>query len=130
MNKKTPFDFINSITFSKQDLMLTTADEKEYNSFIVNRGLSLFPDTVLFANEMNKNTGLDKRLQYDFLRTSIRKQKRWSKWPKKANIKDLDIIKTWYGYSDQKAMAALKVLTNEQINIIKENLNQGGKAKN
>ena len=98
-----PFEFINAINYSKKDVMVDDLVEKEYNSFIVNRSLSNFSDTVLYANEMNINHHLDARLQFDFFINIIKKRKRFSKWNKATEIENLEIIKEYYGYSDDKA---------------------------
>lgn len=122
-----PFEFLNSINFNKEDLMVDEQSEKEYNAFLVNRGLSYFQDTVLLANEMNRSHHIDSRLQYDFLRNTVRKRKRFSKWVKKENIKDIDVIKEYYGYSNAKAESILDLLDVDQINHIKEKMSKGGK---
>ena len=77
-----PFQYLNAINDTKQNIMVDDITEKAYNSFMVNRGLSYFKDTVIFANEMNRNHHLDSRLQFDFLINIIRKRKRFSKWIK------------------------------------------------
>jgi len=130
MSKLSPFDFIDSICFSKKDIMETSEDEKVYQSFIINRGLSLFPDTVLFANEMNIANSLSNRMKYDFLRFGIRKKKRYSKWPKKIKNEDINLIKQSYGYNDRKAYDVLKILNKEQLQILREELFQGGTKSN
>jgi hypothetical protein len=84
-------------------------------------------DTVMFANEMNMNHQLHSRLQYDFLLNSVRKRKRFSPWLKKEKIQDLDAVKSYYGYSNEKAQQALKILNKDQINYIKSKLDVGGK---
>ncbi len=101
--------------------------EKKYPPFIINKCLSGFIDTVMFANEMNVNHQLPSRLQYDFLINTVRKRKRFSPWLKKDKINDLDAVKSYYGYSNEKAQQALKILTKEQISFIKEKLDVGGK---
>jgi len=100
--------------------------EKEYPAFLVNRGLSYFQDTIFMANEMNRFTHLDKKLQYEFLLNIIRPRKRFSKWFKKEQNDDIEAIKEYYGYSNAKALQTLPVLSDEQITIIKENLQKGG----
>ena len=97
-----PFDFVNSINYSKKDIM-ETENENEYNSFMVNRSLSYFSDTVGIANEMNIKHHLDNRLQYQFLINIIRKRKRFSKWIKPEIENDIDVVKEYYGYSNEKA---------------------------
>ena len=93
---------------------------------MINRGLSYFPDTILYANEMNMNHHLDKDMQYSFYLNSLRKKKRFSPWLRKDKIKDLECVKQYYGYSNEKASQALKILTKEQINFIKKRLETGG----
>ena len=115
-----------SILQTKEDVMLTDHDEKEYSSFMVNRALSYYRDTVLFANVMNQYPNLDKRLQYNFYKYIIRAQKRpYSKWHKKASNSDLIAVKEYYGYSDAKATEALKILSDDQITEIKKQLYKG-----
>ena len=107
--------------------MIDEYEEKKYPAYIVNKCLAPFPDTLLYVNELNRLHGLDNRLQYDFLLNSLRKRKRFAKWMKVSKIKDLDVIKEYYGYSNEKAKQALDVLTEEQIKIIKIKLTKGGK---
>ena len=101
--------------------------EKKYPTYIINRCLSSFTDTVLFANEMNKNPHLPKRLQYDFYINSVKPRKRFSPWTKKDSIDYLEIVKEYYGYNDDKALQALRVLTKNQLDHIKKALSKGGK---
>jgi hypothetical protein len=122
-------DYLNSINFSK-DYLMDDSDpqwEKKYPSFIVNKCMSGHIDTIMFANEMNLNHQLPTKLQYDFLLNSVRKRKRFSPWLKKEKIQDLDVVKSYYGYSNEKAQQALKILTKEQITFIKQKLDVGGK---
>lgn len=121
-----PFDFVNSINYSKKDVM---ENEKDYNAFLINRSLSYFPDTVLMANEMNLNHHIDARLQYDFLINIVRKKKRFSKWAKADNVENLECVKEYYGYSDEKAKSVLSLLTNEQIELIKTRIYKGGTTR-
>ena len=119
-------EVIPSILQTKQPFMLTEQDEKSYSPFMVNRALSFHRDTVLWANEMNKHPNLDKKLQADFLLNTIRAQKRpYSKWHKKAQSSDLNVIKEYYGYSDAKAEEALKILSDDQITALKKQLYKG-----
>ena len=122
-------DYLNSINHTKEYLMCDEDPtwEKKYPAFIVNKCLSGFIDTVIFANEMNLHHNLPSKLQYDFLLNTIRKRKRFSPWLKKDKINDLDAVKSYYGYSNEKAQQALKILTKEQISFIKEKLDVGGK---
>lgn len=126
-----PFDFLNSINSSKEDLMddLDHQAEKQYLPFMVNRGLSYFPDTVLIANEMNARSFLDNKLQYDFLRLLIRKRKRFSKWHKKDEDDRVKVVKDYYGYSQAKAEQALHLLTDEDIAAMRKELYKGGMTK-
>ena len=120
-----PFDFLNSIN----DIMVDDIAEKAYNSFMVNRGLSYFNDTVLMANEMNMNSHLDSRLQFDFLINIVRKKKRFSKWNKPEVISDVEVVKEYYGYSNEKARQALSLLTADQIIVLKKRVFKGGRRK-
>ena len=121
-------DWLNSINFNKENLIKENPDiVKQYPPFIVNKCLAGQLDTVLFANEMNKYHHLDKDMQYSFLLNSLRKRKRFSPWLRKDKIEDLECVKTYYGYSNEKAQQALKILTPEQLNYIKKKLDLGGK---
>ena len=122
-----PFEYLNAINDTKKDIMVDDIAEKGYSSFMVNRGLSYFNDTVLFANEMNRNHHLDNRLQFDFLINIIRKRKRFSKWMKPETVSDVEVVKEYYGYSNEKARQALTLLTPEQINEIKKKVYKGGR---
>jgi hypothetical protein len=121
-----PFDYTNAITSNKKNLIVDEASEKAYNPFMTNRGLSYFPDTVFYANEMNIKPNIDKKLQFDYLLNSIRSAKRYSKWGKKKEDKDLDLVQEYYGYNHQRAKEALSILSNNQIAMIKEKLEKGG----
>ena len=121
-------DWLNSINFNKEDL--TEDDEhiiKSYPPFIINKCLSGHLDSVLFANEMNKYHFLDKDMQYKFYLNILRKRKRFSPWVRKEKITDLDYVKRYYGYSNEKASQVMKILTPEQISYIKQRLDIGGK---
>jgi len=122
-----PFEYLTAINDSKKDIMIDDIAEKGYNAFMVNRGLSYFQDTILFANEMNCNAHLDNRLQFDFLINIIRKRKRFSKWMKPETASDVEVVKEYYGYSNEKARQALTLLTPEQINEIKKKVYKGGR---
>jgi|TARA_B110000483_G_scaffold131210_1_gene157014 hypothetical protein len=124
-----PFDYLNAINTSKKDIMVDDVSEKAYTPFMVNRGLSYFPDTILYANEMNINHHIDHRLQFDFFINIIKKKKRFSKWAKPINIENLELIKEYYGYSNEKAKSVLSLLNNEQINELKLRMYKGGKRK-
>jgi len=119
-----PFDFVNSINTSKKDLIEEDPKlEKEYSPFLTNKALSYFTDTIGHANYLNMNSHLDNKLQYQYLLNIVRPRKRFSKWVKKLENPDLDIIKQYYGYNDKKATEALSVLSPDQINDIKRRLN-------
>ena len=122
-----PFKFTDAINYTKEDIMIDDITEKAYNPFLINRSLSYFPDTVLAANEMNRNHHLDNRLQFDFFINIIRKRKRFSKWYKPETISDLDAVKKYYGYSNEKARQVLTLLTTEQINELKKKVYKGGR---
>jgi hypothetical protein len=122
-----PFEYLNAINDTKKDIMVDDIAEKNYNAFMVNRGLSYFNDTVLFANEMNMNAHLDNRLQFDFLINIIRRRKRFSKWMKPNTASDVEVVKEYYGYSNEKARQALTLLTPEQIKMIKKKVYKGGR---
>ena len=118
-----PFEFVKSINSTKKDIM---ENEKDYNAFIVNRSLSYFPDTVLYANEMNKYHHADNRLQYSFLINIIRKRNRFSKWNKNIESDNLNIVKMYYGYSNEKARDVLPLIDKQQLDILKDRINHGG----
>ena len=120
-------DWLNSVNFTKDNLIEEDPSViKDYPPYIVNRCLSGHLDTVMFANEMNKFPNLDKDLQYNFFLNTLRKKKRFSPWLRKDKVTDLEIIKQYYGYSNEKALNALKILTPDQINFIKQRLDIGG----
>ena len=120
-------DWLNSVNFTKENLIEEDPSViKDYPPYIVNRCLSGHLDTVMFANEMNKFPNLDKDLQYHFFLNTLRKKKRFSPWLRKDKVTDLEIIKQYYGYSNKKALSALKILTPDQINFIKQRLDIGG----
>jgi len=120
-------DWLNSINFTKENLMEQDPDsKKDYAPYIINRCLSGHLDCILFVNEMNKYSFLDKDLQYNFYLNTLRKKKRFSPWLRKDKVRDLECIKTYYGYSNEKASQALKILSNEQIEFIKQRLDTGG----
>ena len=124
-----PFDYVNSINFTKKNLMKNTANdelaEKDYVPFLTNKSLSYFTDTLLYANEMNRYHFLDKRLQYEFYLNSIRKKKRFAKWAKADDNDELSMISEFYQISLSKAKEAIKILSPEQIKIIKDKMEQG-----
>ena len=123
-------DWLNSINNTKDNLVSDDPNViKSYPPYIVNRCLSSHIDAILFANEMNKNHHLDKELQYSFYLNSLRKKKRFSPWLRKDKVNDLDIVKQYYNYSNDKAMQALKILSREQLDFIKQRLETGGRNK-
>ena len=124
-----PFDFLNAINQTKENIIENDQDEKEYSAFMVNRGLSYFQDSILIANEMNINPHLDSKLQFDFLINMIRKRKRFSKWLKPTVESDIEAIKEYYGYSNEKAHQVLVILSPEEITRIKEKVNKGGRNR-
>ena len=124
-----PFDYLNAINTTKKDIMVDDMSEKSYTPFMVNRGLSYFPDTILYANEMNLNHHIDHRLQFDFFINIIKKKKRFSKWAKPINIENLELIKEYYGYSNEKAKSVLSLFSAEQIADLKQRIYKGGKRK-
>ena len=125
-----PFDYVNSILQNKKNLIIDELTEKEYQPFLVNRTLSYHKDCILYANEMNRRHLTDKKLQYDFLLNTIRSQKRpFAKWIKSEKSEDLECIKQVFGLSDQKAREAKRLLSNEQIQQLKEQTDTGGLRK-
>jgi hypothetical protein len=121
-------DWLNSINQNKKNLIDEDPYlEKEYPPYIINKCLSGHIDCIMYANEMNINHKLSKKLQYDFFINIIRIKKRYSPWVKKEKIKDIEYVKSYYGYSNEKAEQALKILSKEQINFIKQKLDVGGK---
>ena len=116
-------DWLNSINLTKEDL---SENIKSYPPYIVNRCLSGHIDCLMYANEMNIHHQLDKDMQYSFYLNSLRKKKRFSPWLRKDKVTDLECVKSYYGYSNEKASQALKILTKEQLNFIKQRLDIGG----
>jgi len=121
-------DYLNSINFTKKDLMKSDDKDwvKKYPAFIVNKILSGFQDTVMLVNEVNRNHFLDKDMQYSFLLNSIRSKKRFSPFLRASKLKDIDLVKEYYGYSNEKAKTVLDILTKDQLKLIKEKLYKGG----
>lgn len=122
-----PFEFLNDINYGKSNIMVDDIAEKAYAPFMVNRGLSYFQDTVLFANEMNVNHHIDNRLQFDFLINIVRKKKRFSKWAKPEKLSDVEVVKEYYGYSNEKARQASKLLSSEQVDELRKKVYKGGR---
>jgi hypothetical protein len=122
-----PFDYLNTINDTKKDIMVDDIAEKAYASFVINRTLSYFPDTVCIANEMNRYHHLDKKLQYHFLINIVRKRKRFSKWIKPDLDSDIEVVKEYYGYSNEKAQQVHSLLSSEQIEELRKKVNKGGR---
>jgi len=122
-------DYLKVINETKEPLMDTDDEmwEKKYPPFIVNKCLAPFPDTIFLVNEMNLNNHIDKKLQFDFLLNSLRTRKRYTPWLKASKQKNLEYVKEYYGYNNEKAKSALKILNDEQIKTIKDSLNKGGR---
>jgi len=121
--------YLKSLNETKENLMESDDPmwEKKYSPFIINKCLAPFNDTIMLVNEMNMRHHLPSKLQYDFLLNTIRSKKRYAPWVKASKLKDLEYVKEYFGYSNEKAKAALKILDNEQINTIKSSLNKGGR---
>ena len=120
-------DWLNSINFNKNNLIEEDPSQvKEYPPYIINRCLSGHLDTILFANEMNKYPNLDKDMQYNFYLNTLRKKKRFSPWLRKDKVTDLQSVKQYYGYSNEKASQALKILSKQQLEFIRQRLETGG----
>tara|TARA_B100001109_G_scaffold230655_1_gene207319 strand:- start:95 stop:475 length:381 start_codon:yes stop_codon:yes gene_type:complete len=120
-------DWLNSINFNKQNLIEEDPSTiKDYPPYIINRCLSGHLDCVMFANEMNKYSFLDKDMQYSFYLNTLRKKKRFSPWLRKDKVTDLQCVKEYYGYSNEKASQALKILSTQQLDFIKQRLDIGG----
>ena len=122
-------EYLNAINVTKEPLMDSEDEmwEKKYSPFIVNKCLAFFPDTILLVNEVNCMHHLDKKLQFDFLLNSLRTRKRYTPWLKAKKLKNLEYVKEYYGYNNEKAKAALDILDDEQISAIKIKLNKGGR---
>lgn len=120
-------DIIPSILERKNVVLNTPEDDKSYVPFVVNKALSFHADCVLLVNEMNMAHGLDKRLQYQFLIHTVRSWKRpFRKWMKLEKLEDIDLVKAYYNVSDSKAKEYLSILTQDQLNTLKEQMNEGG----
>ena len=121
-------DYLPAINHTKKNLMNSDDPmwEKKYPAFMVNKILSGFSDTIMLTNEMNRNHFLDRDMQFQFLLNSIRSKKRFTPFLKASKIKDIECVKEYYGYSNEKAKSALDILTNEQLKLIKERLYKGG----
>lgn len=124
--KITPFQFIDDITTTKKNLIVDEWSKKQYNPYIINKGLSFGRDTVILANEMNSRFHLDNDLQNQFLINTIRPSKRYNKWYKHEKSEEIELIKEYYGYSNEKAYAALNILSKENLDYIRQKLRKGG----
>lgn len=120
------FDIVNSIN-TKKHIEWDEEADKAYVPFVINRSLSYFRETVIAANEMNRYHHLDSKLQYHFLINIIRKGKRFSKWIKPEKANDIEVVKEYYGYSNEKASQALALLSSEQMNYLRKKVNKGGR---
>lgn len=123
----SPFDFVNDITYGKKNLIGKEDDlaERLYQPFLVNKSLSYFSDTIMYANEMNRRHGLDNKLQYHYLLNSIRPSRRYAKWVKKVENSDFEAVQEYFKYSNEKTFEALSLLSSDQISLIKEKLKKG-----
>ena len=122
-----PCEYLKAINETKKDIMVDDIAEKGYNSYMVNRGLSYFHDTVVIANEMNRYHHIDNRLQFDFYINIVRKRKRFSKWLKPETVSDVEVVKEYYGYNNEKSRQALSLLTSEHINELRKKVYKGGR---
>jgi len=122
-------DYLNAINHTKKNVMDSedTMWVKKYPAFIVNKVLSGFQDTIMLVNEMNRNHFLDKDMQFQFLLNSIRSKKRYSPFLRARKLKDIECVKEYYGYNNEKAKSALDILTKKELKLIKEKLYKGGK---
>ena len=120
-------DWLNSINQTKKNLIDEDPSiEKNYTPYIINRCLSGHLDAVMFANEMNLYSFLPKKMQYDFFINILRTKRRFSPWIRKDLVDNLDCVKRYYGYSNEKAKQALKILSKEQLDFIKSKFEIGG----
>ena len=122
-------DYLNAINYTKEPLLDTEDDqwEKKYPPYIINKCIAPFPDSLMLVNEINQLHHLDKKLQYDFLINSLRARKRYTPWMKAKKLKNLEYVKEYYGYNNEKAKSALDILNDEQIATIKQKINKGGR---
>ena len=120
-----PFDFVKSITYTKQDIM-HDLNESEYEPFLVNRALAYYQDCILYANEMNRRFEISNRLQYHYLLNTIRKRKRFAKWIKPEKIDDLRIVMDYYSVSRQKAEEYLNIISEKEIGVLRRKMDKGG----
>ena len=122
-------EYLNAINHTKEPLMDTEDEvwEKKYPPFIVNKCVAPFQDTIMLVNEINRLHHVDKKLQFDFLINSFRKRNRFTPWLKSKKVSNIEYVKEYYGYSNEKAKSALTILNDEQIEFIKNKLNKGGR---
>tara|TARA_R100000700_G_C3129723_1_gene115415 strand:- start:402 stop:803 length:402 start_codon:yes stop_codon:yes gene_type:complete len=122
-------DYLNAINHTKEPLMDGEDEiwEKKYPPFVINKCLHAFQDTILFVNEINQLPNLDNKLQFDFFLNTLRARKRYTPWLKAKKLENLDCIKEYYGYNNEKAKTALDILDDEQISAIKQKLYKGGR---
>ena len=124
----SPFDFVNAVSHNKKDLMEDPAVERLYEPFLVNKALSYFPDTIMYANEMNRRHLVDYKPQFHFFLNTLRPAKRFAKWVKKQADNDLAAVMEYYGYGPEKAKSALSILSSDQLITIKQKLEKGGQS--
>lgn len=128
-----PFDYVNSVTDNKKNMMVGTDNdelaEKSYNPFLTNKSLSYHMDTILYANEINQYSMLDNKLQYEYYLYGIPKKKRFSKWSKKIEDEDIEVIVQWYSCNYSKAAEILKIINKSTLDLIKQKLQTGGVSK-
>ena len=122
-------EYLNSINYTKENLLDTEDEqvEKGYTPFVVNRCLSYFPDTIIHSNIMNENCHVDKKMQYDYYLSSIRKRKRFSKWLKQEESEKIDTIKEYFGYSNEKAKDIEDLISDSDIENMRQSMFKGGK---
>ena len=125
----SPFDFLKAINETKEDLFVDPQAEKDYSAYMINRGLSFFPDTILYSNMMNRYSHIPKKAQFLFLINNVIKRKRFSQWHKRdKETESLAMVMEYFEYSTEKAKEALKILSDDQLIIIKEKQQQGGRG--
>jgi hypothetical protein len=123
-----PFEFVNAINSTKENLFEDPQAEKDYKSFLINRSLSYFPDTIMYANEMNQYSSLPNYQQFAYYINIVARKKRFSKWAEKeSKSDDLEAVCSYYGYSKHRGKDVLDMLTTEQLNYIKEKQYTGGR---
>ena len=121
-------EYLNAVNYTKEPLMDTEDEqvEKKYAPYVINRCLSYFVDTVIHANEMNRVSSCDKKMQFDYYRSAIRKRKRFSKWLKEEKSNDLQLVKEYFNYSNRQAKEALRILSQDDLKEIRIFLDVGG----